>query len=373
MKIVINTRLLLKDQLEGIGWFTYENVKRMVIAHPEHDFYFLFDRQYPPDFIFGSNVHPIVVRPQAKSPLELFVWFELAIPRVIKRIKPDIFFSPDGWLSLTLKIPQVTVIHDINFHHRMKDLPLLTGWYYRYFFPKFAQKAHRIVTVSEYSKIDISCSYHIPPEKIDVIYNGAHQNYKVLSDEEKKGTKALYSMGDDYFLFVGAQHPRKNIDGLLRAFDLFKTKYQTNHKLIIVGEKKFLSHSIEETYRAMEFKNEVLFTGRLSSQEIALVMGSALALVFIPFFEGFGMPLVEAMYAEIPVISSNTTSMPEVAGNAAIYTDPCNANEIVESMFKLVSNASLRNQLIENGRKRRAMFCWDTSAIALWNTIERSL
>jgi glycosyltransferase involved in cell wall biosynthesis len=205
------------------------------------------------------------------------------------------------------------------------------------------------------------------------VFNGAHKNYRVLYEEEKKGTRARYSMGSEYFLFVGAQHPRKNIDGLLKAFDLFKTNYQSDHKLIVVGEKKFLSQSVEDTYKAMEYKNEVLFTGRLSSEEIALVMGSALALVFIPFFEGFGMPMAEAMYAEIPIIASNTTSMPEVAGEAAIYVDPHNPESIVEAMNSMASDSSLRERLVDNGIKRRGAFNWDISAKILWHSIERSL
>lgn len=373
MKIAVNTRFLIKDRLEGIGWFTYEHLKRIVAAHPEHEFYFLFDRAFDKEFIFAPNVHPVIVRPRASYPLLWITWFEWALPRAIRKINPDIFVSPDGFLSLKLDIPQVIAIHDINFYHRSQDIAYIEGWYLKHYFPKFASKAQRIVTVSEYTKQDIVSSFAVSANKIDVVYNGAHENYRVLTDEEQNGTKARYSMGSEYFLFVGAQHPRKNIDGLLKAFNLFKTTFQTDHKLIIVGEKKFLSQQVEDTYKAMEYKNEVLFTGRLSSEDIALVMGSALALVFIPFFEGFGIPMAEAMYAEIPIIASNTTSMPEVAGDAAIYVDPTDLNTIVEAMNRMASNADLRTQLIENGRKRRVAYNWDVSAKALWNAIERSL
>lgn len=373
MKIAVNTRFLVKDRLEGIGWFTYEHMKRIVAAHPEHEFYFLFDRAFDKEFIFASNVHPVVVRPPASYPLLWIAWFEWALPLVIRKINPDVFFSPDGFLSLKLTIPQVAAIHDINFYHRSNDVALIEGWYLKHFFPQFASKARRIVTVSEYSKQDISSSFAVSADKIDVVYNGAHENYRVLTEEEKNGTRARYSMGSEYFLFIGAQHPRKNIDGLLKAFNQFKTTFQTDHKLIIVGEKKFLSQQVEDTYKAMEYKNEVLFTGRLSSENIALVMGSALALVFIPFFEGFGIPMAEAMYAEIPIIASNTTSMPEVAGEAAIYTDPTDLNSIVEAMNRIASDVNLRNQLVVNGRQRRMAYNWDVSAKALWNAIERSL
>ena len=180
-------------------------------------------------------------------------------------------------------------------------------------------------------------------------------------------------MGCDYFVFVGAQHPRKNIDGLLKAFELFKSTYQTDHKLILVGEKKFLTQSIEDNYRKMNYKSEVLFTGRLSCEEIALVMGSASALVFIPFFEGFGMPLVEAMYCDIPIISANTTSLPEVAGNAAIYINPYNTSEITDAMHQITTDTALRENLINNSRAMRHKYDWNLSAEALWNAIEKCL
>jgi glycosyltransferase involved in cell wall biosynthesis len=179
-------------------------------------------------------------------------------------------------------------------------------------------------------------------------------------------------MGEDYFLFVGAQHPRKNIDGLLQAFDIFKTNLQTEHKLIIVGEKRFLSSKIEETYRKMTFKKEVLFTGRLSSEEIAEVMGSAIALVFVPFFEGFGMPIVEAFYSGVPVVASNVTSIPEIAGDAALYVNPNDPSDIAQAMQTIVSDLPLRQQLIEKGKAKKPHYQWDNSAKILWNIIENT-
>ena len=312
-----------------------------------------------------------MIGPPARHPLLWYYWFNFSVTRALKKIRPDLFLSPDGYLSLKTRFPQIAVIHDINFYHRPQDLPLLSRWYYNHFFPKFTIKANRIVTVSEYTKNDICESYGILPDKIDVACNGAHELYKVLSELDKKGAKARYSIGCEYFVFIGAQHPRKNIEGLLRAFDQFKSKYETGHKLIIVGEKKFLTDSIEDTYKEMNFRNEVLFTGRLSSEEIVLVLGSAGALIFIPFFEGFGIPLVEAMYAEVPIVASEVTSIPEVAGDAALYVDPENKEAIVEAMHNISTNDELRASLIANGRVQRLKFTWDKSAEILWQSIER--
>lgn len=373
MKIVVNTRLLLKNKLEGIGWFTYEAFKRITRNHPEHEFYFLFDRKYSEDFIFSENVHPVVIYPPARHPLMWIIWFEYSVPRVLKKLKPDLFVSPDGFLTLKTEVPQLPVIHDINFYHRPKDIPYSSRLYYRHYFPKFANIAKRIVTVSEFSKHDICDSYYISPDKVDVVYNGASQEYRPLTPEEIKATKQKYTGGHDYFMFIGSLHPRKNVSGLLSAFDKFVEKYRTDHKVVIVGEKMFFTSELDTTYNQMRYGDDVVFTGRLDTSELKFVLGAATAMVFVPFFEGFGIPIVEAMYAGVPVIASNTTSLPEVAGDAALYVDPNDVDDIASAMHKIVVDDELRNELIERGNRQRDKFSWDTTAEKLWQSIEKCL
>jgi len=373
MKIVVNTRLLLKNKLEGIGWFTYENFKRIVLAHPEHEFYFLFDRKYSDEFIFAENVHPIVLFPPSRHPLLWIIWFEYSVPRILKKLKPDLFISPDGYISLRTDVPQLAVIHDINFYHRPLDLPWSSRLYYRYYFPRFAHKAKRIVTVSEFSKQDICDSYYISPDKVDVVYNGANSEYRPLTQEEIKATQKKYSFGYDYFLFVGSLHPRKNVSGLLNAFDHFIYRYGTDHKVVIVGEKMFFTSDLDLTYNQMTFGDDVIFTGRLDTTELKFVLGAATAMVFVPFFEGFGIPIVEAMYAGVPVIASNTTAIPEVAGDAALFVDPAKMEEIAEAMHKISVDPELRKSLIEKGQMQCHKYSWDIAAEKLWKSIEKCL
>ena len=141
MRIGINTRFLLPHKMEGFGWYTYEVVKRLVENHPEHEFIFFFDRPYDSNFIFGENVTPVVLFPQARHPFLFYWWFEFSIPKALKEHKCDLFFSPDGYLSLKTSVPQIGVIHDINFEHNPKDLKWLMRKYYQRYFPKFAKKS----------------------------------------------------------------------------------------------------------------------------------------------------------------------------------------------------------------------------------------
>lgn len=371
MIIAVNTRLLIQGKLEGIGWFTFETLSRITRDHPEHQFLFVFDRPFSPEFIFSGNISPIVLSPPTRHPVLWYIWFELQIPRILKKYKVDLFFSPDGYLSLNTDVRQLAAIHDINFAHRPKDLPWLKAKYYNYFFPLFARKAQRIVTVSSFSKEDIHSTYSIENEKIDVVYNGINTLYTTTSEEEKLIAKAKYSEGKNYFLFIGSLHPRKNITGLLLAYDAFRSSVESDVKLLIVGESMFKTADIERSFELLRFKSDVIFTGRLGNEALHQVLGASLALTFVPFFEGFGIPVIEAMNAGVPVICSNTTSLPEVGGDAVLYADPFDQSQIAKAMIKLYQDKELREELIEKGFRQKEKFSWDKTAGLLWRSIEK--
>lgn len=373
LQIAVNTRLLIKNKMDGIGRFSYETLKRITTEHKEHHFIFLFDRPFDEEFIFSDNITPMVVGPQARHPILFYTWFEISVGNILNKLNPDVFLSPDGYLSLKAKCKSLPVIHDINFAHYPQDLPFTVRKYYNHFFPKFANKATRIATVSEYSKEDINKTYGIKKELIDVVYNGAAEHFKPIDINLHPAIKSKYSNGSDYFLFVGSLHPRKNITRLLQAFDGFKKKESSNNKLLIVGDTYWRNSEIKKTYETMQYKKDVLFTGRLNEHELANVYGAALALTYIPYFEGFGIPVIEAMSCDVPVICSATTSMPEIAGDAAVLVDPFSVDSIVEAMLKISKDEVLRKQLIEKGRERKNVFSWDKTSQLLWNSIEKTI
>ncbi|NLA23594.1 MAG: glycosyltransferase family 4 protein, partial [Bacteroidales bacterium] len=278
MRIAVNTRLILKNKLEGIGWFTYETMSRMAAQHPEHDFIFIFDRPVHPDFKFSENVKTVVAGPQTRHPILWYLWFEWVIPRVLKKHKADLFISPDAYASLRTKVPTITVIHDLNFVHHPEYLPKIVEKYYNYFVPKFIKHSVRIGTVSEYSKKDIIKAYNTDADKIDVYYNGSNNYYSPVSDEVKTETKSKFSREKDYFLFVGALNPRKNIPGLLKSYEKYREKAGRNN-LLIVGSAMHKTEEIDACLKEMKYSEDVIFTGRLSVEDLSKVMSSAQALV----------------------------------------------------------------------------------------------
>jgi glycosyltransferase involved in cell wall biosynthesis len=348
-------------------------MKRITQGHPDHEFYFIFDRPFSQEFLFSDNVTPLIVMPQARHPFLYYAWFEHSLPSLLKRLKPDLFLSPDGFLSMRYQGKSMNVIHDLNFEYYPEDLPVLTRKFYRYYFPRYARKATRIATVSEHSKKDIAEIYGIPGDKIDVVYDGACEEYVPLKPEEKKATRLFYTDGKPYFLFIGSLHPRKNLSNLFRAFDLFKKSNPSDVQLVIVGAKKWWTYEIDNTFQNMNFSNDVVFTGRLDTKHLKYVLGSALALTYVSYFEGFGIPIVEAFRCGTPVITSRVTSMPEVAGEAALMVDPFEPESIALAMYKVFQYETIREELIVRGSFRKELFTWQKTADRLWESIEKAV
>ena len=370
--IAVNARFLISDQLEGIGRFSYEVLKRMVRENPEVHFSFFFDRPYNPDFIFGENVTPYVLFPPARHPFLFILFFEYAVKRKLDRLKPDLFFSPDGYLSLRSKIPQVGVIHDLAFEHFPHYVKKLEAWHYKRYFPRYAKKAAHILTVSNYTKQDIIKLYGVNEEQITVVYNGCSSAFGPLGPQAQQEVRNRFTGGKPYFHYVGSIHPRKNLANLIAGFNIFKKQTSSPAKLVIVGRKAWDFEKVIHTYEQSEWKEEIIFTGFVDDKTLNELYSASIALCYVPEFEGFGIPPLEAMYAETGIIASNVSSIPEVTGDAAILTDPYNPAEIADAMTKLFSSETERTSLIHKGQAQRAQFTWEATYRKTWNIIQKA-
>ena len=374
MHVAVNTRFLLPgDHLEGIGRFTYETLVHLVAQHPEVTFHFLFDRPYDARYLFGPNVVPHVLFPPARHPFLFVAWFEGAVARWLARHRPAAFLSPDGFTTLNTKVPRVTVIHDLAFEHFPLDVGFLQRKYYHFFMPRFARASAQLVAVSEATKMDIVQTYGIAFNKISVAYNAPAAFFQPQPEVLQREVRRQFSHGQPYFLFVGALQPRKNLGTLLRAFDAFKTAggvVVAAVQLLIVGRKAWKAGPILEAYQQMRHKTAVHFTGRVADAELAGLYAAALATVYVPYFEGFGIPIVEAQASGCPVLTSEISSMPEVAGvGGALLVDPHNAESIAAGLAKLWYEPMLRQQLVARGQENLDRFSWAKSAEVLWQAV----
>jgi len=368
LRIAVNTRLLLAHRMEGIARYIYETTKRMVLAHPEDEFHFFFDRPYDSKFVFADNVIPHVISPPARHPILWYLWFELAVPKKLKEIKADVFLSGDMYLSLRAKVPTVMVSHDLGYEHYPSHLRWSHKKYMLHYSPQYHKKAAHLIAVSNATKADIIKTYQLSTDRITVAHNAAPHGFIPIPREKKEKIRTQFSDGNPYFIYVGSLHPRKNISNLLLAFEQFKSTNKLPHKLIIFGRIAFKTNKVFSTLSNLQFKKDVLF---LSDDDcsVSKLMAAAEALCYVSLYEGFGIPILEAFSCKVPIITSNVSSMPEVAGEAALLVDPKDINDISTAMLKITSNDVLRAKLIDLGYKQKEMFSWDISAETIYESI----
>lgn len=361
MRVAVNTRLLIENEIEGIGRFSYEILKEICEQNPKIKFDFIFDRPFSKKFLFNKNVTGHVLTPKTRHPIIWYYWFEKKIPKLLNKIKPDVFLSLDGFISLSTKFKQISVIHDINFEHYPKNLPFFHRKFYKFFFSKYAKKANSIITVSKFSKFDIVNTYGISSKKVHVIYNGVSETFSTISNDEKIKIKKQLTFNCNYFIFIGSIHKRKNISNLIKAFDLYKKRSESKSKLLFVGKKRWWSSEMEKTFQKSNFKKDIIFSGYIDEEILPKVLGASLGLCFTSFFEGFGLPIIEAMKSGVPVITSKTSSMPEICGDAGIIINPHNYQEISDALDMIENNYELRKKLIKLGLERSKIFNWKSA------------
>jgi glycosyltransferase involved in cell wall biosynthesis len=373
MKIVIDARLLKEVPDDGISRFTHEVVTRIVSENPDHTFLLIGEKKDHEKAVRNLSCEWIYLNPPARHPVQWYFRNEWQIPPILKNFEADVYFSPDGMMPLSTDAPCLPVIHDINFHHRPEDVPFAERYYYNRFFRKFAEKATRIITVSEFCKNDISVHFGISPEKIDVAWNGVSDYFTPV--EERTRNEFIYKLtgGIPYFLFVSNFSPRKNIPGLIRAYNIFRETTDLKHKLVLIGGRLFLNSETDRSIKESKWREDIILPGSVLHKDLHIYYASALALVFVPWFEGFGIPAAEAMRCGTPVILSNTSSLPEVGGNAALYASPGNQLEIAEAMKSIANDDELRTRLSIAGRKQSLNFTWENTAKCVWEAIRKTI
>jgi len=364
-RIALNARLLIPGKLEGTGRFTHQCYKRIIESRPSDQFLLIFDRTPPEEFKYASNSQSVRLLPPARRPWLFDLWFDYAITWKLKQWGADAFISTDGYISRRSTIPQLNVIHDINFEHHQEWIPPIFARHFKSRFPEYARKSSKLCTVSEYSRKDISHTYNIDERLISVIPNAPDAAFKPFNSKQKESSKVNFASGNNYHVFVGSIHPRKNIHGIIAAHKAYRSMGGKSD-LVIVGAAMWKEEEYVSDY--------VHWAGRLNDEELVSSIAGADALLYLPFFEGFGVPIVEAMACGVPVIASNTTSIPEVCGGAeAALVNPTDAKSAGEALLKLDQDEVWYKRKSEQGIERAAEFSWDKSAELLSNALDEMI
>jgi len=371
MRIAVNTRFSGLAESEGYANFTKGLILNMHALERDDSYILMYDRP-PSSPIRDRKIQEVVSGPQARHPLLWKWWYDVTLPRMARRAKADVIFSPDGFCSLTSSIPQVLAIHDLAFLHYPEGISGLYRRYYRHYTPAFIRKAAHIITVSSFSMLDIVDHYPEAKEKISVVPNDADPGFRPLSWDEREEVKQRVSGGTEYFLYAGAIHPRKNLVNLLKGFSWFKKRHQSGMKLVIAGRMAWKNDAFTSLLSTYKYREDVVLAGYVPQEEIFGIMGAAYALVYPSYWEGFGLPVLEAMRCGVPVITSAQSAMAEVAADAGVFVDPGDHEGWGRMMGLMYKDEGFRGECIEKGIRRSGDFSWARSAEKLRGILDIS-
>lgn len=375
MKIGIDIRTLLEKQYGGVSEYTLHLV-RNILKNDSKNEYILFYNSFKDcsDRIPKFNENYKIVR--TKYPNKIFNLILQKIfkyPKLDKLLNVDVFLGPNiGFYALSKNCKKILTVHDLSFL-RYKEF---FSWKRRLWHRVINAKKQtnyfdKIAAVSENTKNDLIDKCGVDKEKISVIYSGVDERYRQSLDFDKQEIQKKYNLPEKYILYLGTIEPRKNIRSLIKAYNNLRNNYKNldNYKLVIAGGKGWKHKKIYREARTSKYKNDIIFTGYIDDKDKPCLYKLATIFVYPSFYEGFGFPPLEAMSVGTPVLSSFSSSLPEIVDNAAIMIDPYNIDEITKAMYDVIADNDLAKRMIEKGKMQSQKFGWKRTAHEYINLI----
>lgn len=358
MRIGIDARLYY-HQPAGISKYTWKLANALSRIDHENEYLVFQHRKHTDPLIRQANFRRVTLFTPTHNTIEQ--------PLLALELKPhriDLLHSTDFIPPLRSSIPSIITVHDLGFLHWPHFLTKDSAAYYGQI-DRAVRHARHIIVPSHHTKQDMIAQLGVPEEKISVIYEGADGRYQPLPLEPTRATvRHKYNLPDRFILFVGTVEPRKNIIGLLKAFHHLRTKYSiTDTALVLAGKQGWLYEEIDKTVKELGLESSVVFTGRISDEELHQLYVAAHVHVHPAFYEGFGLPPLEAMACGTPTVVSNTSSLPEVVGDAGLLVDPNQYEEIAVAVHRLLTDPALHAELREKGLARAKCFRWHDAAV----------
>lgn len=346
-RIGIDARLFGTAQAAGIGTYAEELVGNLPKVDPDNNYTVFVTPDVADVFPFYyPNLTKVSVPYQHYTLSE-----QLFYPRLLAKFKPDLLhYTNFNTPVLFRRVKSIVTIHDLTLwlYPGRKHRSLFKRWVYRYIVAQSCRNASRIIAVSEGTKQDIIKRLAINPEKIDVVYEGVAPRMRHQPDSKQiEMVKAKYNISAPFFLYVGQWRTHKNLVRLIRAFAIFRRRYNLDYQLVLVGKKDPLAPEIPAIIKQLGLQDVVITTGYIADTDLPDFYAAAQAFVFPSLYEGFGLPPLEAMAQGTPVISSNASVMPEILGDAALYFDPLNLEDIAAKLYQFVTSFKLRHELAE--------------------------
>lgn len=359
MNIAVHASHLCQDREDGNQTYMKNILPRL--AQFKKDTYHLYYNTQPHSFLehpyLKHHIHP-----------EPFAWTQRVFPSILDSDQPDVLFMPIQMLPFRKPkhLPSVVTIHDLAFFYYPETFPIKDRTLHKLYVKEAIYQADSLIAITEATKNDILTRYNVSPDKIHVVYHGIdHERFRPVTDQDQDSitqVKDTYGITKPYILYVGNVQPRKNIQGLIKAYEIFRSHYKDiDCQLVIAGAEAWMvDKSLKQVHNTWE--NDIIFTGRFKDQELPPLLWGATGFILPSFYEGFGLPVLEAMACGIPTIVADTPALVEVAGDAALAADPHTPKAMAEQLHTLLCQDTLRQDLIQQGYQRAQEFSWDTSA-----------
>ncbi len=379
MRIGIDASSILPEKT-GVGYYTL-NLLRNLLALDQENQYVIFLNSYTrslPDASILKQPNVTIKQFHVPGPLLINLWRYLHAPPIELFLgKLDLFHSASTYVPPQLAGLRVATVYDLYFLMHPEDCDVLGGKYHLHTLPRRLKRLDRIIAVSNHTKNDLIKLLNIPAEKITVIYGGIDTTtFRLILDKNLlESIREEYCLPNNYILSVSTLEPRKNFEGLLFAYKRLKEILHNPPKLVIVGRQGWKAEHISQTVKQLRLKRDVIFAGYVTEEHLPMIYNSALLFICPSLYEGFGLPVLEAMACGVPVIVSNTSSLREIAKEAGITVDPHNYYEMAEKMKELIMTHRLRDQLRDKGLEHVRMFSWKLCArktLALYTELYKS-
>ena len=363
IQVAVEIQPALEDHT-GVGWYLYEllnNIDRSEIEIIGNYFNFLNRHDYSKSLsnldLKYNKLQYVPYRIYKILTEKYNVSYNLFF-----RKKTDIYHFTRYILPNNIKGKVILNIYDLVFEKYIETMESKNRESFKRSFYKSIKRADQIITISESSKNELVEILKVPENKIHIVQPGIDfQKFNKKNSEITKSVILKYSLPEDYILYLGTLEPRKNISSIIRAYGSLRNSDKITEKLVIAGKKGWLFSEIFDLIKSLDLENEVILTDYVAEFDKPAIYQNAKLFVFPSLYEGFGMPILEAMAAGIPVITSNTSAMPEVAGDAAILVNPLSIEEISEAMLEVMNNDKLSNELISKGFDQCRKFTWSNS------------
>ncbi len=346
----------------GLGRYA-ESLAHALLPLLGDELAFFYNRETGIEPLVGLEGVPAATVNLGYKPWRMLVWLAQVGRVGFNRLTPGatLFHATEHLLPPLRGVPTVLTVHDLIFRRYPAHHKRLNRWYLNTTMPLFCRRAGHIIAVSEQTKRDVVEAYGIPAEKIAVIYEAANPRFRPQPPETVAAVRARYGLPERYVLFVSTIEPRKNLSRLLTAFERVHAAGLAD-ALVIVGRRGWLFDAFFADLARSPAKDAVLFPGFVPDADLPAVYAGAQVMAFPSEFEGFGLPVLEAMACGAPVVCSNTSSLPEVAGDAALLVDPLDVNILADALARVLQDAPLREQMRARGLLQAARFSWSRAA-----------